>query len=256
MSKAKIRLDQLIFERGLTSSREKAKALVMAGVVLVDDRPAAKPGTAVDPGVVLRVKGAGQRFVSRGGEKLDSVLDSVGTDVTGLDFLDIGQSTGGFTDALLQRGAAHVTGVDVGYGQLANKLRQDPRVTVIERTNARTLAADAFGGKLFDGAVIDVSFISVRTVMPAIVPHVRPGGVILAMIKPQFEVGRERLGKGGVVKDPQFIADCVAEVIAVVETLGLKTIGEAPSGLRGPKGNQEIFVRFEVTEQKPDAAPS
>ncbi|MDP8225725.1 MAG: TlyA family RNA methyltransferase [Candidatus Lernaella stagnicola] len=244
MAGKKPRLDHLVFERGLAESREKAKALIMAGKVLVNDRPAEKPGTPTNPTADIRLRGT-LPYVSRGGEKLVGALDALGVDPTGGDWLDVGQSTGGFTDVLLQRGAAHVTGIDVGYGQLANKLRQDPRVSCMERTNARTLPPDFFQGRRFDGAVIDVSFISLRSVLPAVAPHLRIGASTLAMVKPQFEAGRERLGKGGVVRDPEVIAECVAQIAAFGGELGLAARGEAPAPIQGPKGNQEVFVLFE-----------
>ncbi len=243
MAAKKPRLDQLVHELGLTESREKAKALVMAGQVLVNDQPATKPGTPTDPTAQIRVKGT-MPFVSRGGEKLAGALDAFAL-TPGGDWLDIGQSTGGFTDALLQRGAMHVTGVDVGYGQLANKLRQDDRVTCIERTNARTLPLDFFDGRQFDNAVIDVSFISLRSILPTVAPHVRAGGAILAMVKPQFEAGREGVGKGGVVRDPELVAACVEGVAQFATTLGLRMRDQAPSPILGPKGNQEVFLWLE-----------
>jgi 23S rRNA (cytidine1920-2'-O)/16S rRNA (cytidine1409-2'-O)-methyltransferase len=240
----KKRLDQLLYERGLAPTREKAKALVMAGAVLVDDHPATKPGAATNPDVALRVKEAA-RYVSRGADKLAGALDAFDIDPADQTWLDIGQSTGGFTDLLLQRGAREVTGVDVGYGQLDLRLRNDPRVTVVERTNARNLPADAFQGRSFDGAVIDVSFISLELVLPAVAPHVRRGGLVVALVKPQFEAGRELVGKGGVVRDVEVIQACVAKVLSFGPSVNLQPRGQTPSPLRGPKGNQEVFVLFE-----------
>jgi 23S rRNA (cytidine1920-2'-O)/16S rRNA (cytidine1409-2'-O)-methyltransferase len=247
--KTKPRLDQLLVDRGLAPSREKAKALVLAGEVLVDDRPAEKAGAPTDPEAALRLRHEPPNYVSRGGDKLAGALDAFGFDPAGKSFLDVGQSTGGFTDLLLQRGAVFVAGVDVGYGQLAMKLRRDPRVQCLERTNARELPAGAFGGKLFDGAAIDVSFISLRLVLPAALPHVRPGGAIVALVKPQFEAGREHVGKGGVVRDAAVIARCVDDVAAFAATLGLTERGRAPSRLEGPKGNREVFLWLEKNEQ-------
>jgi 23S rRNA (cytidine1920-2'-O)/16S rRNA (cytidine1409-2'-O)-methyltransferase len=242
---AKTRLDQLLVERGLAPSREKAKALILAGEVLVNDRPGEKAGAPTAPDAELRLRHAAPAYVSRGGDKLAGALDAFGFDPAGTSFLDIGQSTGGFTDLLLQRGAAFVAGVDVGYGQLAMKLRRDPRVLCVERANARELPADLFGGRLFDGAVIDVSFISLRLVLPAALPHVRPGGAIVALVKPQFEAGREHVGKGGVVRDPEAIAQCVDDIAAFARTLGLMVRGREPSPLAGPKGNREVFLFLE-----------
>jgi 23S rRNA (cytidine1920-2'-O)/16S rRNA (cytidine1409-2'-O)-methyltransferase len=245
--KTKVRLDQLLCDRGLAVSREKAKAMILAGEVLVDDRPADKAGAPTAPEAAIRLRREAERYVSRGGDKLAGALADLGVDPAGQAWLDIGQSTGGFTDALLQRAAAHVTGVDVGYGQLDLKLRRDPRVTAIERLNARELAADAFGGRLFDGAVIDVSFISLKLILPAVVPHLRPGGLALALVKPQFEAGRALVGKGGVVRDPAVIDQCVCGVAEFAANLGLAARGQAPSRLTGPKGNQEVFLLLEKT---------
>lgn len=244
--KERQRLDQLVVSAGLAASREKAKALIMAGEVLVDDRPVDKPGAAIDPAAQLRLRHEPSPFASRGGEKLAGVLSSLPLAIAGRRFLDIGQSTGGFTDVLLQHGAVRVVGVDVGYGQLAEKLRQDKRVACLERTNARHLAADAFTGERFDGAVIDVSFISLKHILPAVLPHVHPGGDILALVKPQFEAGRAAVGKGGVVRDPEAIALCVAEVLGFAEGLGLVFRGRESSPLPGPKGNREVFVWWET----------
>lgn len=241
----KQRLDQLLFDRGLAPSREKAKALIMAGVVLVNDRPETKAGTPVDVAATIRLKDEGSRYVSRGGDKLAGALAAFALPIEGGRFLDVGQSTGGFTDLLLEHGAAHVTGVDVGYGQLAMKLRRDKRVTCIERWNARDLPADRFDGQLFDGAVIDVSFISLALILPSVAPHVRPGGFVLALVKPQFEAGRAQIGKGGVVKDPAIIAACVTRVAELAGPLGLTAKGNVPSPLTGPKGNQEMFLWLE-----------
>jgi 23S rRNA (cytidine1920-2'-O)/16S rRNA (cytidine1409-2'-O)-methyltransferase len=236
----KTRLDQLLVKRELVESREKAKALIMAGQVLVDDRPVTKAGSPVAEDAVIRLRGQTQ-YVSRGGEKLAGALDALSVDPAGLRLLDIGQSTGGFTDCLLQRGAVQITGVDVGYGQLANKLRQDERVTCLERTNARTLPADAFDGEQFDGAVVDVSFISLRTVLPPVLPHVREGGFVVAMVKPQFEAGRENVKKG-VVRDPAIIVECSDLVAETTAALGWIETGRAAAPIQGPKGNQEVFL--------------
>jgi len=242
----RVRLDQLLVERGLAPSRERAVRLVMAGEVLVDDRPAAKPGTRVSGDAVLRLRHAPAAYVSRGGEKLAGALDAFGLDPAGMRVVDVGASTGGFTDCVLQRGAREVVTVDVGYGQLAWSLRQDSRVVVHERVNARTLAAD-FVAAPQDLAVVDVSFISLRLVLPAVMRLVRPGGTIVALVKPQFEVGPERVGSGGVVRDPALRAEAVAGVRAAAEALGLVVRGEADSVLAGPKGNREVFLWCERT---------
>jgi 23S rRNA (cytidine1920-2'-O)/16S rRNA (cytidine1409-2'-O)-methyltransferase len=235
------RLDRLLVERGLAESGERARRLIMAGLVLVDDRPITKPGTAVAADAPIRLRESDSRYVSRGGEKLAGALDAFALDVQGLVALDVGASTGGFTDCLLQRGVRHVIAVDVGYGQLAWSLRQDPRVVVLERTNARRLSR-AHLPEIPDLAVVDVSFISLRLVLPAVVECVAPGGVIVALVKPQFEVGREHVGKGGVVRDAGLRREAVASVRDAAETLGLEVRGQAESVLPGPKGNREVFL--------------
>ncbi len=211
--------------------------------MLVDDVPVDKPGTRVADGADLRLRGAPGRFVSRGGEKLAGALEDLGLDPTGCRCLDVGASTGGFTDCLLQAGARHVVAVDVGYGQLHPKLRSDPRVTVLERTNARRLEAAALGEPV-DGAVVDVSFIS-ATVIVERLAAVAPDAWLLVMVKPQFEVGRERVGKGGVVRDPALRAEAVAQVAERARALGYGVRGQAESRLAGPKGNREIFLWLE-----------
>ena len=235
------RLDQLLVARGLAPSRSRAQALILAGLVLVDGRPAGKAGQAVDPGAVLEVTGPEHPYVSRGGVKLAGALDHFGLEVAGLDCLDVGASTGGFTDCLLQRGAASVTCIDVGYGQLAWKLRNDPRVTLHERTNARNLPPELAPGP-FGLIVADVSFISLTLVLPRLAPRLGEGGWLLPMVKPQFEAGREAVGPGGVVRDPQAQQAAVDKVAACLQELGLVVSGAAPSPLKGPKGNQEFFL--------------
>jgi len=238
-----VRIDRLLVERGLVASRERARRLVMAGAVLVADRPVTKPGTEVPDDAAIRLRGDDSPYVSRGGEKLAGALDAFALDVRDRVALDVGASTGGFTDCLLQRGARRVIAVDVGYGQLAWRLRQDPRVVVIERTNARKLTAEMLPEQA-DVAVIDVSFISLATVLPAVAATVTPGGTIVALVKPQFEVGRGRVGKGGVVRDPALRAEAVATVRAAAERIGLAVQGEVESVLPGPKGNREVFLRL------------
>jgi 23S rRNA (cytidine1920-2'-O)/16S rRNA (cytidine1409-2'-O)-methyltransferase len=238
---AKRRLDTLLAERGLFESRSRAAAAVMAGDVRVGGRPARKPGEMVADEVELAVAEA-PPFVSRGGVKLANALDAFGIDPSGRRALDVGASTGGFTDCLLQRGAESVIALDVAYGELHWRLRGDERVTVIERRNARTLDP----GELPyapDLIVADVSFISLTKVLPAVVAAAAPRFDLLAMVKPQFEAGRERVGRGGVVRSPD---DRRAALIAVgqhaVSELGASVLGYASSGLPGPAGNQETFV--------------
>ncbi|MFN0069151.1 MAG: TlyA family RNA methyltransferase [Limisphaerales bacterium] len=243
-----MRLDQLIVERGLCASREQAQRAVLAGRVRLNGRPAPKPGTRVRPADAVELE-AGEKFVSRGGHKLEHAVDHFRLDVTGRRALDVGASTGGFTDCLLQRGAAHVTAVDVGRGLLAWKLRQDPRVDCLEGVNARHLSPASFGPDWgpFDLAVADCSFISLRIVLPAVAPLVRRGGRIVALIKPQFEAGRAEADLGhGVITDPAVHARVLAELEAFAGTLpGWRWGGVAESPLRGPAGNVEFLALLE-----------
>ena len=236
-----MRIDRLLVERGLVPNRELARRLVMAGEVLVGDRPVTKPGAEVADDAALRLRTPASPYASRGGEKLAGALDAFGLDVAGRVVLDVGASTGSFTDVCLRRGARRVIAVDVGYGQLAWRLRQDPRVTVLERTNARHLAPGDLPAPA-EVATVDVSFISLAKVLPAVVACARPGAAIVALVKPQFEVGRGRVGKGGVVRDEAARADAVAAVRAAAGMLGLAVRGEAESVLPGPKGNREVFL--------------
>ncbi len=234
------RLDELVVARGLAETRSQAQALILAGRVLVDDAPVDKAGTRVSEDAALRIRGETRRFVSRGGEKLAGALADLGVDPAGLHCLDIGASTGGFTDCLLQGGARAVVAVDVGYGQLDERLRRDPRVRALERKNARELApADV--PEAIDLVVVDVSFIS-ATLLLAAIRAVAPRARLLVMVKPQFEVGRERVGKGGVVRDDADRAAAVARVRAAAEQHGYAAAGEAESRLAGPKGNREVFL--------------
>jgi 23S rRNA (cytidine1920-2'-O)/16S rRNA (cytidine1409-2'-O)-methyltransferase len=228
---------------GLT--RSQARGLILAGRVRVDGTPQTKPGATLRAGADVSVE-AQPPYVSRGGEKLAGALAAFGLDPSGADALDVGASTGGFTDALLAQGAAHVTALDVGYGQLAWKLRIDPRVTVVERTNFRTLPDDAFPAG-FDLIVIDASFISLRLIVARGVAFLRPGGTIVALVKPQFEAGRERLGGGGVVRDPAVHEAILHEVRDAIAALGLVVTAACRSPLRGPAGNVEFFFRIERT---------
>jgi 23S rRNA (cytidine1920-2'-O)/16S rRNA (cytidine1409-2'-O)-methyltransferase len=239
----KVRIDQLLVARGLAPSRARAQAIVLAGEVFVAGARVDKAGTLVEEAAPVEVRAADHPYVSRGGVKLAGALDAFALDVTGLRCLDLGASTGGFTDCLLQRGAAHVVAVDVGYGQLAHKLRVDPRVTVMERTNARTLEPEAIGGAV-DLTVVDASFIGVAKLLPAVARCTRPGGELVALVKPQFEVGREQASRGrGVVRDEALRADAISAAEQAVHDAGFDVEGRADSVLPGPKGNREAFVR-------------
>ncbi len=237
------RLDERLVAEGLVESRSRGQALIRAGRVLVDDVPVDKPGTPVREASAVRIRGESRRFVSRGGEKLAGALADLCIDPSGLLCLDLGASTGGFCDCLLQAGARGVVAVDVGYGQLDARLRADPRVTVLERTNARELAASAVPAGV--GLVtLDLSFISARLVLPRL-PEVAPGARVLVLVKPQFEVGRDEVGKGGVVRDDALRARAVADVREAARGLGYRALGEADSRLPGPSGNREIFLYLE-----------
>lgn len=234
------RLDERLLREGLAESRQRAQALIRAGRVLVDDVPVDKPGSRVGEAARLRLRGGERRYVSRGGEKLAGALADLHLDVAGRVCLDLGASTGGFTDCLLQCGAARVVAVDVGYGQLDLRLRGDPRVRVLERTNARTLRPEDVPEPV--GLVtLDLAFISATLVLPRI-PEVAAGAQVLVLVKPQFEVGRERVGKGGVVRDPALREAAVQRVAAAARELGYRERGRAESRLPGPKGNREIFL--------------
>jgi 23S rRNA (cytidine1920-2'-O)/16S rRNA (cytidine1409-2'-O)-methyltransferase len=238
---AKARIDSVLAERGLFPSRSAAASAVRAGEVRIgaDGPIALRPSQLVEPGADL-VLAARPRFVSRGGVKLDSAVSELGVEVAGRSCLDVGASTGGFTDCLLQRGAARVAALDVAFGQLDLSLREDPRVVVIERKNARELSPRdlPFAPEL---ATVDVSFISLAKVLPAVVGCLVPGGDLLAMVKPQFELGRERVGRG-VVRNAEDRREAIIGVARVMRDLGLPLRGFAPSGLPGPKGNRETFV--------------
>jgi 23S rRNA (cytidine1920-2'-O)/16S rRNA (cytidine1409-2'-O)-methyltransferase len=242
----RIRLDAELVRRGLARSREQAAELVAAGRVRVGGRPATKVATQVDAATSVRVDGAHPAldYVSRGGHKLAGALDAFqprGLVVAGRRCLDAGASTGGFTDVLLRRGAAHVVAVDVGYGQLAWSLRGDDRVTLLERTNVRTLRPEQVGDRV-ELVVGDLSFISLRLVLPALVACARAGADLLLLVKPQFEVGKDRLGAGGVVRDPGLRAEAVTAVAAAAGPLGLGVAGVVASPLPGPAGNVEYFL--------------
>jgi 23S rRNA (cytidine1920-2'-O)/16S rRNA (cytidine1409-2'-O)-methyltransferase len=244
---AKRRLDSLLAERGLFPSRSRAAASVMAGEVRVGagERRASKPSELVEEEETLTID-TPPPYVSRGGIKLQNALDSSGLDPKGRTALDVGASTGGFTDCLLQRGAKHVIALDVGYGTLDYRLRSDDRVTVVERTNARTLTPESLPGPTTpDLATIDVSFISLAKVLPAVLKTLDPNGYdVLAMIKPQFEVGRERVGKGGVVRDANHRREALTKIGETAIESGAGVLGYHSSGLPGPKGNKETFIHL------------
>jgi 23S rRNA (cytidine1920-2'-O)/16S rRNA (cytidine1409-2'-O)-methyltransferase len=238
----KIRLDAELVRRELARSREQASDLIEARSVLVNGIPASKPATMVDAQTSIKLHGKRDDFVSRGGHKLAGALDAFsGVVVEGKRCLDAGASTGGFTDVLLRRGAEKVVAVDVGYGQLAWELRQDPRVVIHDRTNIRHLTGDVIGGPI-DLVVADLSFISLTLVLPALAAVSKPEADFVVMVKPQFEVGREKLGAGGVVRDPALRKAAVIEVADSAYDVGLGTLGIAASPLPGPAGNVEYFL--------------
>jgi len=242
------RIDKLLVERGLAESRTKAQAMVMAGVVLVNDQRVEKPSHLFDTNSTIRVKGAEDpttRYVGRGGLKLEAALRGFQIDVQGLTCLDVGASTGGFTDCLLQHGAKRVVAVDVGHNQIDWRLRSDPRVEVREGVNARYLKSQDFAEK-FDLTVIDVSFISVTKVLPAIVPLVTESGSIVILIKPQFEVGKGEVGSGGIVRDAEKRARVIEEVNRVAKALGLRAVNVIDSPIKGAEGNLEFLALYKL----------
>lgn len=241
MGKIKQRLDVLLVERTLAKSRQRAVALILAGHVWVDGQQATKAGTYVPENASIQITGNEIAYVSRGGLKLEAGLRHFRLDVNGLSCLDVGASTGGFTDCLLQHGAAHVTAVDVGYGQFDWKLRTDPRVRLLERTNIRHLDKKSLP-ESFDLACIDVSFISLKLVVPSVRVFVKTTGLIICLIKPQFEVGKGLVGKGGVVRDPTLHKKVIDDLSSVFEKLNFRQSQIVPSPILGPKGNQEYLV--------------
>jgi 23S rRNA (cytidine1920-2'-O)/16S rRNA (cytidine1409-2'-O)-methyltransferase len=234
------RLDERVVEAGLAESRTVAQALIRTGRILVDDVPVEKPGTRIRSDAALRLRGETRRYVSRGGEKLAGALDDLSIDPAGLACLDVGASTGGFTDCLLERGARSVVAVDVGYGQLHQRLRADARVVVLERTHARELTAAALPESP-ELVTVDVSFISLTSILPRLA-EIAPGSPVLALVKPQFEVGRGRVGKGGVVRDDTLRLGAVEKVAGCARALGYVEAGRAESRIAGPRGNREIFL--------------
>lgn len=246
-SERHLRLDKLLVDRGLAESRTKAQALVMAGVVLVDDQRASKPSDTVAANAQIRIKGGDDptsRYVGRGGLKLEKALRDFEIDVNGFDCLDVGASTGGFTDCLLQHGSRHVIAVDVGHNQIDWRLRTDSRVEVREGINARYLQPDDFPIK-FDLVVMDVSFISATKIMPAIVPLLKESGRLITLIKPQFEVGRGEVGKGGIVRDVEKHARVIEEVNSAAEQLGLQPKEVIESPIHGADGNVEFLALYD-----------
>jgi 23S rRNA (cytidine1920-2'-O)/16S rRNA (cytidine1409-2'-O)-methyltransferase len=247
----KTRLDLLLVERGLAASRERARALILAGRVLVREQKIDKPGAPVASDAAIRLLGEDQPYVSRGGLKLAAALDHWKIDVNGRACLDVGASTGGFTDCLLQHGAAHVTAIDTGFGQIAMKLRNDPRVTLLERTNARFLeprqlesSSTAAGAAALEPTLlaVDVSFISATLVLPAILPAAPSLREAVILVKPQFEAGREHVGKGGIVRDPEAHKLAVERVADCMQTLGWEVVESIPSPITGAEGNREFLL--------------
>lgn len=237
----KVRADVLLTKRGLAPSRARAQALILAGKVFTGGRRVDKRGEALDEGAPLEVREPDHPYVSRGGVKLAGALDAFEYDPAGKTIADFGASTGGFTDCLLQRGASQVFAIDVGYGQLHNELRQDDRVVVMERTNARHLKRGDLPAAL-DLVVIDVSFIGLEKLLPAARSLLKANGEVLALVKPQFQVGKDKVGKGGVVRDPKVRREAIANLVAEAQRLGFELLGEADSVITGPKGNQETFI--------------
>ncbi|MDA8187119.1 MAG: TlyA family RNA methyltransferase [Dehalococcoidales bacterium] len=234
----KARLDVALVEKGLAENRSKAQALILAGSVLVNGQPADKPGTMVQDDAQIEVRPA-PPYVSRGGVKLQRALDHFNLVVSGLVVIDVGASTGGFTDLLLKRGAGRVYAIDVGYGQLDWRLRNDPRVVVMERTNIRYLESLP---EVADAATVDVSFISLAVVLPAVIRLIKPDGWIVALVKPQFEAGREQVGKGGVVRDPEVHRQVLEKLVDWAQINEIKVLGLTPSPIKGPAGNKEFLL--------------
>ncbi len=239
----KVRIDKILVERGLVPSRARAAALIMAGSVLVDDVPATKAGQTIDPEANIRLRGKDHPYVGRGGLKLEHALKEFGIDAGGRTCMDLGASTGGFTDCLLQNGAKIVYAIDVGYGQLAMKLIRDERVVVMERTNVRYLSSEDLPERV-DLVVMDLSFISLELIFPAIDPLIKSGSHIVALIKPQFEVGRDLVGGGGIVRDPEARRFAIKKIEGAGEALGWSVEGITESPIKGAKGNVEFLICF------------
>lgn len=237
----KVRIDRLLMEKGLVQSREKARALIMEGRVLVDGSTVNKAGVEVNPHADIQLRGEDISYVSRGGKKLKGAIEAFGIDPTGMVVMDVGASTGGFTDCILQEGARKVYAVDVGYGQLAWKLQNDPRVINLERRNIRYLEKEEVGEEV-DLILIDTSFISMEKFLSHLLEFLKNGGAILGLIKPQFEVGKGEVGKGGVVREAALHQKVIDRVTGFCQSLGLRVFGVIESPLLGPKGNKEFFI--------------
>ena len=237
----KERLDKLLLEKGIAPTREKARALIMAGKVAVEGRVIDKPGTKIDLDAAIQLKEETFLYVSRGGEKLEGALKAFDIDPKGLVVMDVGASTGGFTDCVLQKGAGKVYAVDVGYGQLAWKLQKDPRVVNLERRNVRYLRREEVEEEI-DLILVDTSFISIEKFIPHLLEFLKKGGAILSLIKPQFEVGKGEVGKGGVVKEATLHQKVIDRISSFCRGLGLRVLGVTESPLVGPKGNKEFFI--------------
>lgn len=255
--KVKKRLDVLLVEQGYAENRTKAQAIIMSGNVYVEGQKADKPGTSYEETVAIEVRGAACPYVSRGGLKLEKALRDFGVDPTGYVCSDSGASTGGFTDCLLQQGASKVFAIDVGYGQLDWKIRSDPRVVVMERTNVRYVTPEQLGEPL-DLSVIDVSFISLKIVLPVIRTFLKPGkGQVLCLIKPQFEAGKEKVGKKGVVREPSVHKEVLDSFVELTRQIGFAILGLTFSPVKGPEGNIEFLAHLTLEEKTgivPDTA--
>lgn len=238
---SKERIDKLLIEKRIVQSRERARSLIMEGMVIVEDRTIDKPGTKVDVEAQLQIRGGDLPYVSRGGVKLEGALNAFGVHPSGMVVMDVGASTGGFTDCVLQKEARKVYAVDVGYGQLAWKLRKDPRVVNLERRNIRYLKREEVEEEV-DLILIDTSFISIEKYLPHLLGFLKMGGTIISLIKPQFEVGKGEVGKGGVVKDPALHQKVIERISQFSRGLGLKVLRVIESSLLGPKGNKEFFI--------------
>ena len=251
--KIKKRLDVLLAEQGHADSRTKAQAIIMSGLVYVDGQKADKPGVSYEENVAIEVRNGGCPYVSRGGLKLEKALRDFGVNPTGYVCSDSGASTGGFTDCLLQQGASKVFAIDVGYGQLDWKIRSDPRVVVMERTNVRYVTPEQLGEPL-DLSVIDVSFISLRIVLPVIKTFLKPTGQVLCLIKPQFEAGKDKVGKKGGVRDPAIHRDVLDDFVALTQEIGFTILGLTFSPVKGPEGNIEFLAHLTL-DDKPGIIP-
>ena len=245
------RLDVLVFERGLAESREKAKAYIMSGIVYVNGQKEDKPGTSFpeEDTALIEVRGQTLKYVSRGGLKLEKAVDTFGIDLSGLTCMDIGASTGGFTDCMLQNGALKVFAVDVGHGQLDWKLRNDSRVICMEKMNIRYITPEDIKGEKLDFASVDVSFISLSLVLPPVYPLLKEGARMVCLIKPQFEAGREEVGKKGVVRDKKVHLSVINNTVKLVKELGFEILGLTYSPIRGPEGNIEYLIYIRKPEQ-------